>query len=337
MSERNLLGNAAQYLHITARTPSELRERLTMHQFLHACHRGFAPFLLKCAQEIGNPAIIDDPAAVKHHNSHLYFHWVVIRAAAEYIYELSRGPGGADFEDVPAFVRACEANVDLSWVVHYLYDAGFLMLQFKQAVRALRNETMDLCWREFVTIARTSNKTMYGPLAIMQVYRAVALHPDMAALLRNIRCIPMSSHAGACVGLDTPCEWLHYDLTTSLTARVTEISIEEFIKDQPFLHTTTNGMRTALGTEKHDDVAKLKAMDADVATLKSMFRTKIGATWVQASRARTSSKLLSGTGARQTRPWKQYEKVHNQKGDDSTFAYVRRHLMTLAFSHVWQL
>lgn len=89
-----------------------------LHQFVHACHRGFAPLLMACAAKIKNPAIIDDPAAVKHHNSHLYFNWVVTRAASDYIFEISRGPGGVDFEDVPAFLKACDANVDLSWMVH---------------------------------------------------------------------------------------------------------------------------------------------------------------------------------------------------------------------------
>ena len=107
---------------------------------------------MACARQFKNPAIIDDPAAVKHHNSHLYFNWVVTRAAAEYIHEISRGRRGADFEDVPAFLKACDANVNLRRFVHYLYDAGFLILQFKQSVRALRNDTLNLCWREFATI-----------------------------------------------------------------------------------------------------------------------------------------------------------------------------------------
>ena len=333
--------------HLVGREPEKYLEKMPavvpvvgesphgLHQFVHALHRGFSSFLLACAKQVGNPAIIEDPAAVKHHNSHLYFNWVVTRAAAEYIYEISRGPGGEDFEDVPAFLTACNANVDLSWVVHYLYDAGFLILQFKNAVRALRNETMDLCWREFVTIARTSNKTMYGPLAIMQVYRATALHPDLAALLRNIRCIPMSKHRGACVGLDTPCEWLHHDLTTSLTARVTESSIEEFIKDQPFLHKVSNGLKSALGAEAEDESAQLKSMDPDVKKLKDWFRLKIGDTWASASRKRTSTKLLSADQGK-TRPWKQYEEVHQRKGDASTYSYVRRHVTNLAFYHEWQ-
>ena len=65
-----------------------------LHHILHCIHRGFRVFVVRCAKECGNGAIIDDPAAVKHFNSHLYFHFVLIRACSEYVFEISRGDGG---------------------------------------------------------------------------------------------------------------------------------------------------------------------------------------------------------------------------------------------------
>ena len=40
----------------------------------------------------------------------------------------------------------------------------------------------------------------------------------------------MSSNPGARVGWDTPCEWLHAEITASVQIRVTEKSITDFIK-----------------------------------------------------------------------------------------------------------
>ena len=95
----------------------------------------------------------------------------MIRASSEWLYEKSRGRGGLDFEDVPGFLRAAENNIDLAWVAHYLYDGGYLLLDFKQALRANKSDRLDEDWAEFVTLARTgsANKTHYGYLAVMQV------------------------------------------------------------------------------------------------------------------------------------------------------------------------
>ena len=306
------------------------------HHILHATTRDFSPYIQLCAKEVDNPAIVADPAAVKYYNSHVYFSWVVTRASAEYIGEISRAPGGQDFEDVPAFLSASEQNIDLSWVVHYLYDAGFLVLQFKQFVRANKSTQLDLLWREFVTIARSSNKTMYGPLAILQVYRGAALHPELAKLWRQIRCLPMSRNAGACMGWDCPCEWLHDSITRHVQTHVTEKAIEDYILNKPFMDAAARGLRDLIGLDS-TDAAKLKKMNSDVSKIKKMLYAKVGSNWVAASAVNSSSKLFpSGSAGRTSRPWRQYEKIHKQAGKDSTYEYVRRHLMTLAFRHEWR-
>ena len=308
-----------------------------LHHIRHVVHRNFRPFIMRCAEECRNPAIVEDPAEVKHFNSHIFFDWVIIRACAEYIYEISRGPGGCDFEDTASFLRASEANVDLAWVVHYLYDGGFLELDFKQSVRANLSDELDKDWCEFVTLARTGSghKTSYGILAIMQVYRSVCLHPKLAELWRTVRTLPMSSHAGARVGHDSPCEWLHADITASVRTRVTEASIENFIRTRPFCYAVDRQLRSVLDLER--DTARLKIMDDDVKILKDMFRTKIGNTWVRAARANSSSQLMTAAAiGRSKAPWKEYDAIAQRLGKDSTAAYVRRHLQTYAFRHEWQ-
>ena len=245
---------------------------------------------------------------------------------------------GMDFEDPKPFVAAAEANIDLAWVVHYLYDAGYLLLDFNQARRANSSKLLDVLWKEFVTHARTGtgHKTNYGILAVMQAYRGEALHPKLAELWHAVRTLPMSARPGARVGHDMPCEWLHADLTRSVQHHVSETKIAQFIAEQPFLKACEEGLRGSLELEADMSETKLKAMDADVARLKDMFCVRIGATWAQAARANTSSQLLSATDSRVKAPWKEYADVAGRKGDDSTAAYVRRHITKYAFRHEWQ-
>ena len=309
-----------------------------LHHIRHVVHRTFQPFIRRCADECQNLAIVDDPAEVKHFNSHIYFDWVIIRACSEYVYEISRGPGGLDFEDTDAFIQAAEANVDLAWVVHYLYDGGFLELQFKQSLRENLSDELDNCWCEFVTLARsgTGHKVNYGILALMQVYRSVCLHPKLAELWRTIRTLPMSSNPGARVGWDTPCEWLHAEITASVQIRVTEKSITDFIKKRAFSMAVDAQLRSMLNLGRDSSDRKLKAMDADVATLKKMFRQRIGATWVQAARANATSVLMTTAAVgRSKKPWEEFHRVARLQGSDSTASYVRRHLQTYAFRHEW--
>ena len=82
------------------------------------------------------------------------------------------------------FLAACEHNVDLATVVHYLYDTGFLTLQFRQAVRGNDGAMLDLLYREFYQLAYTgtANKVMYGQVAIARVFWADALEPELAAI-----------------------------------------------------------------------------------------------------------------------------------------------------------
>ena len=80
---------------------------------------------------------------------------ILIRACSEYLVELSDGVGGTDFALADEFLRQCERNIDLAYLAHFLYDGGFLVLQFKQSVRANKDKELNLAWREFVTLGRS--------------------------------------------------------------------------------------------------------------------------------------------------------------------------------------
>ena len=116
------------------------------------------------------------------------------RACSEYLLLISRTQGAIDIDLVPEFAAACERNVDLVWVFHFLYDFAYLVLDFKQAVRANRSRHLDLLWREFYSIGSTgtANKSNYVPMSVMRVFWAEALEPDLKELYHALRAIPMS-------------------------------------------------------------------------------------------------------------------------------------------------
>ena len=144
----------------------------------------------------------------------------------------------------------------------------------------------------------------------------------------------MTSNTGTRVGWDTPCEWLHADITASVQNHVSEHRIERFIREQAFLATVDQGVRTALQIDADSSRNKLKDMEEDVKTMKAMFCKHIGATWASATREKEDSDLFTDADAdRGKTPWKQYEAVSNRTGADATSAYVRKHLMTYLCFH----
>ena len=80
---------------------------------------------------------------------------ILIRAAAEYVRELSDEVGAIPFAMKSKFIAACERNIDMAELVHFLDDGGFLVLQHKNAVRTDDERLLDLSWREFVTLGRS--------------------------------------------------------------------------------------------------------------------------------------------------------------------------------------
>jgi len=108
------------------------------HGLFHVMHgewRLYKPFIMWCAAALGNRQVVDDPN-VSVFNVHRYFFLnVLTRACAEYINEIARTPGADDLDDPVSFIRKAESNLDFAWICHFAHDAGFLVLDFLQAVR----------------------------------------------------------------------------------------------------------------------------------------------------------------------------------------------------------
>ena len=158
----------------------------------------------------GNLGFKHDPS-VKDFNKIRFIMFVIVRACAEYCLEISETPGATSIEDVAVFIRAAERNVDFAWVVHFLYDAGFLTVQFMQSVRSSDSAMLDLLWREFYGLAHNAraNKTQYCPMAILRVYLGMCLVEPLNALYHRMRTIPSGSHPGTNTGWDMPFEALN--------------------------------------------------------------------------------------------------------------------------------
>lgn len=300
-----------------------------MHHILHAGWRLYVKLIRVCADELGNRQVVDDPS-VQHYNNSLHFLWRMTRAISEYLVHLSRSDGAVDLDLTKEFVEACEFNIDLAYLVHFLYDFAFLVLDFKQQVRAGASTDLDLLWREFFALGRTSsaNKTQYVPMAIMRIFWADAMHPELALLYRNMRSIPMSAQPGRMIGWDCVIEWLNGAISSGVANHVTEEKIEQFIQNFPMLEHNYHLLQESTMSGAEEIRRWMKDMDSDVAKLKSFFFKNIGADWQTATRVNVQSQLgLHRVGNNE--PWEEVDAVMRQSGDASVPAFVASHVRAL--------
>ena len=97
-----------------------------------------------CASKVGNKQVIEDPN-VAVFNVHRYFFLnVLTRACAEYVLFISKTPGADSLAFPVPFIAKAESNIDFAWVCHFLYDAGFFVLDFLQSVRANKSRNLDV-------------------------------------------------------------------------------------------------------------------------------------------------------------------------------------------------
>lgn len=307
------------------------------HGLFHVMHGGwrlFKPFIRAAADAaLGSSlgrAVVDDPL-VSNFNTSLFALWWMTRACSEYLLHLASTPGACDIDVVPEFIAACERNIDLAWVVHFLYDFAYLVLDFKQAVRANRSHHLDLLWREFFATGYTStaNKTQYVPMAIMRVFWAQALVPKLAHLYHNLRAIPMS--ARVFVGWDTPIEWLNGAISDGIRQLVSEARIEDFVfKYSLVQHNYTMLLDGAAMKTNRRHHAKMRAMDGNVAAMKAWLMKHVGADWHEATSPNSNSKL----GMQRARvPWDEMREAMNQRGQQSVTAFVAKHVRGLTSSY----
>ena len=298
--------------------------------FLHAGWRLYLKFIRQAAiATLGHrhKAVADEVTA-KLFNTQVYVLWWMTRACSEYLLMLARSDGAIDFDQVPEFIRACERNIDLAWVVHFLYDFAYLVLDFKQGVRANRSQHLDLLWREFFSTGYTgtAHKTQYIPMAIMRIFWADALVPPIAELYHNMRAIPMSKHVY--VGWDTIIEWLNGAITDGVRSLVSEERIQEFVKNYSFMQANYSALLDAMNVVRPAS-AKMRDMDSNVDKMKGWLVEKIGADWAQATRRNDRSELGIGRGKT---PWDEMEATMSQQGADAVPAFVARKVRSLTDS-----
>jgi hypothetical protein len=272
-------------------------------------------------------AVVDE-VTVKLFNTQLYALWWMMRACSEYILMLARSNGAVDIDQVQEFISACERNIDLAWVVHFLYDFAYLVLDFKPGVRANRSHHLDLLWREFFSIGYTgtANKTNYVPMAVMRIFWADALAPPLAALYHSLRAIPMSERVY--VGWDTPIEWLNGGITDGVRSLVSEPRIEEFVANFSLL-SSNYGSLLEMMSRVRPHSASMRDMDSNVDRMKGWLVEKIGADWASATQRNSVSNLEIGRGIS---PWDEVHKANSRSGKSSVPAFVARRTRGLTHS-----
>ena len=272
-------------------------------------------------------AVPDDPN-VSDFNKSIYALWWMTRACSEYLLDLIRSSGNMEIDRADEILQISEQNIDLAWIVHFLHDFAYLVLDFKQAVRANKSTHIDLLWREFFAIGHsgTSNKVLYVQMAIMRIWWADALNPQLAELYHNMRAVPMSEN-GVCVGWDTPMEWLNAAITSGVRHHVSTERISEFVKNYAFTDTNYRKLLDDANLAYNRTESFMKGLDGNVAALKAHLMQHVGGTWHAATQPNAVSKL--GIPSRPAVPWKEVESVMTQTGKDSVPAFVARHVRDL--------
>lgn len=304
------------------------------HGVYHVMHGGwrlYRRFIRKAAdatlgKEQGK-AVVDE-ITVKLFNTQIFALWWMMRACSEYILMLARSAGAVDIDQVPEFISACERNIDLAWIVHFLYDFAYLVLDFKQGVRANRSHHLDLLWREFFSTGYTgtANKTNYVPMAVMRIFWADALAPPLAALYHKLRAIPMSERVY--VGWDTPIEWLNAGITDGVRSLVSEPRIEEFVANYSLMNSNYSSLLEMM-KKVRPGRANMRDMDSNIDRMKGWLVEKVGADWATATRNNTVSALGIGRGKN---PWDEMHTANTRQGTSSVPAFIARRTRGLTHS-----
>ena len=298
-----------------------------VYHVMHAGWRLYIRFIRICADKLGNEQVRDDPP-VKDFNASLFFLWRMTRAVSEYLVHLSGTPLGPDLDNLDEWRRGARLNSDFAWLFHFLYDYAYLVLDFKQSVRAGDGGALDAMWREFLGLGRcsTANKTQYVPMAILRIFWSETMHPQLAALYQATRSIPLSEREGAMVGWDHPIELLNGAITRGVQSHVSLEHIEQFLKIYPLLEHNHTVLREWTMPARDRYASKMKDMDSDVGRLKEWFMQSVGSDWLSvcACTAQLNSippgpQLVARRGRP---PWEEVEATMTQHGASSVPAFV---------------
>lgn len=296
------------------------------HHAMHCMLRLYKAFVVRLTTQIGCEKQIGTEPDVSDFNVHRFFFLnVATRACAEYLDELGNTEGADDLDDpIPVLAKASN-NVDFEWLVHFLYDAGFFLLDFMQQVRGNGSRRMDVLWREFFASAHTdtAHKTQYVGMAIMRVFWGTCLSAELDALYHEIRTAPTNSkHPGSNVGWDMLIEWLNKAIKAHVTTHITKDQISQFLRNWPFMETVHSAVRDFVYRLRAARDYRWRDVDGDVEKLKDFFREKIGRTWTYATRQNAVPHVLA-PGESRSRPWKEIERKMGLPGSKAPHVYVQ--------------
>ena len=310
-----------------------------LHGFFHLMHsqwRLYRPFIMKCAEEVGNSQVKEDPSVSDLNVSRFFLINILTRACGEYILELCNDPAAEDWDDPKPFMAKAAANINFEWLCHFLHDNAFLCMEFQEGVRGFDSHRLDVLWREFFSSAHTdtAHKTQYVGMSILRVFWGQALVPELSELYHRIRSIPSGDHEGSGVGWDWPIELLNHNIKSHVDMHVSEEQIIKFISNWPMLEVVQEHMREILYANRAERHWRGRDVDADVETLKRFFRRHIGATWVEATRPNAVVAVTTGHN-RQKRPWREIAGVMARRGADAPHAYIRRYVTGMTPYFAW--
>ena len=338
MRENHLLANEPD--NYIWSTPVVIPVQGELHGAFHArhCHwRLYKRFLLRCADEIGNVQVKEDPSVSDLNVTRFFQDSIVTRAAAEYILDLASDPASDTWDDPETYMAKAAPNVNFEWLTHYLHDAGFYNLEFIDAVRGYESHTIDLLWREFFASAHTdtAHKTQYVGMSILRVFWGQALVPDLDALYHALHTVSSGGRSGDGVGWDWAIEMLNGAIKSHVGYHVSEEQITAFVRDWPLLESVLEHMRTILYANRAERDWRGRDVDADVATLKAFFRKAIGSTWAEATRPTTTLKVVRGTD-RGVKPWIEIARVMARGGRAAPDVYISEYVRRMTPYFTWR-
>lgn len=291
-----------------------------------------------CAKQVKNEQVIKDPNVSVFNVHRFFFLNVLTRACAEYVNLIAKSPGAPSLDDPVGFLAQAEANVDFAWICHFLYDAGFFVLDFLQSVRGNESHKLDLLWREFFPSAHTStaNKTQYVPMSIMRVFWGLCLTPELSALYHKIRTIPNSDENGSGVGWDMAIEMLNGAIKAHVEQRISQTQIAEFVHSWALLECVQERMRHLIYPGRESGNAS-HTIDAtpDVNSLVAVFKKLIGTTWAKAISPNINCHVTEGPN-RNRRPWIEVRDVMARTGAQEPAAFITKHVSDLTPFFTWQ-
>ena len=310
------------------------------HGLFHGMHcqwRLYRPFLLKCAAELQNSQIVEDPT-VSVYNVHRFFLLnIVMPATMEYLLEISDDPAAGDISDPGPFMAKAAANCNLDMLTHFLHDNAFWVLEFLQSVRANESKTLDVLWTEFFSSAHTdtAHKTQYVGMSILRVFWAEGLCDDLQALYHAIRTCPNGKHDGCGVGWDLTVEDLNGAIKSHVDLHVSETQISNFVADWPFLEAVQEQMRELLYANCAERHWRGRDVRKDIDTLKAFFRRAVGASWARASRPDSTMRVTVAGRNAGRKPWKEVQAVMARSGEAAPHKYIKKYVEEMTPFFPW--